>query len=119
LKDQPAKGAAERTETQGAKNIKVSPPNLPKRKVKALDKEGIEALLDAADHAICKRRARALVLFLLDTGARASEVAGDTLEHVTRTNGHVRVIGKGGKERYVYLGRKALYAPQLYVNKRD
>jgi site-specific recombinase XerD len=61
----------------------VSPPKLPKRKVKALDKENIEALLDAADHSLCKRRARALVLFLLESGARGSEVTGVALEHVT------------------------------------
>jgi site-specific recombinase XerD len=80
-----------------------------------LSKDGVLAILKATDHAICKRRAKALVLFLLDTGARASETSNITLRDVTWTNGKVSVTGKGNKERYVYVGQRALSALWLYV----
>lgn len=94
---------------------RVPPPRLPKRKVKALTKDAICALLEAAKDAALTRRAKALLLLLLDTGARASEVAGIEIGDVTWNNGRVRVIGKGDKERFVYVGRRALSALWLYV----
>lgn len=93
----------------------VDAPNLPQRKIKQIERSDIEKLLSVTDRARLKRRARALVLFLLDTGARATEVAGVELDDVNLESGRVRVVGKGDKERYVYLGRRALSALWLYV----
>lgn len=94
---------------------KVPPPKLPKLKPKALEREDIEAILAATEKANTKRRAKALVLFLLDTGARASEVVRVTMAGVDFRSGKVKVRGKGDKERFVYLGRRALSALWLYV----
>jgi integrase/recombinase XerD len=93
----------------------VPPPKLPKRKPKALTRDEIEALLGAADQMTLKRRTRSLVLFMLDTGARASEVCGVTMDDMSFDTGTVLVTGKGSKQRYVYLGRRALSATWLYV----
>jgi site-specific recombinase XerD len=94
----------------------VQAPKLPKLKPKALTQEQIALLLEAAEErATEKRRAKALILFLIDTGARASEVCGVKIPDVGFESGRVKVRGKGSKDRYVYLGRRALSALWLYV----
>jgi integrase/recombinase XerD len=62
------------------------------------------------------RRDRAIVLFVLDTGCRASELCRVRERDVDMEAGRVQVTGKGAKERLVYLGRRALSALWLYVN---
>jgi len=93
----------------------VPSPKLPKQKVKALTHDQITALLEATHRSRTKRRNRALLLFLLDTGARASEVAGVRLQDTDLQTGRVRVTGKGDKQRYVYLGKRALSTVWLYI----
>ncbi len=94
---------------------RVPPPKLPKLKHRALSQSNIKALLLASDRVHRKRRAKALLLFLLDTGARASEVCGVTMADVDFKTGKVLVTGKGAKQRFVYLGKRALSALWLYV----
>lgn len=93
----------------------IQAPRLPKVKPKALAQEDVEALLLAADKAKAKRRARALLLFLLDTGCRASELCGVEMGDVDLRTGKVLVTGKGSKQRFVYLGKRARSAVWLYV----
>jgi integrase/recombinase XerD len=54
---------------------KVPSPKLPKLMPKALSQEQIEALLTATAHSKCRRRDRALVCFMLDSGARGPRQA--------------------------------------------
>jgi len=64
-------------------------------------------------------RDRALVLFLLDTGVRASELGDLKLEDVDLESGKVVIRkGKGGKGRIVYLGRVGRKALWRYLSKR-
>ena len=42
---------------------------------------------------------------LLDTGMRASELAGITLGNLNLTDGYIKVMGKGSKERIVPIGK--------------
>jgi integrase/recombinase XerD len=44
-------------------------------------------------------RNRAIVLLLLDTGIRASELCGMTIKDIDFRNRHIKVFGKGSKER--------------------
>jgi len=46
-------------------------------------------------------RNRAIILLLLDTGLRASELAGVRVRNVDQRNRHLTVMGKGSKERSV------------------
>ena len=46
-------------------------------------------------------RNKAIVLVLLDTSVRLSEMLGMKLADVNTSNGNIRVIGKGSKERVV------------------
>ncbi len=49
-------------------------------------------------------RDRAILLLLIDTGMRASELCGLELRHVDLRNGVVEVFGKGSKERSLPIG---------------
>ncbi|MFA7249637.1 MAG: tyrosine-type recombinase/integrase [Dehalococcoidia bacterium] len=60
----------------------------------------------------------ALVLFLLDTGVRASECVSVRLDDVDWGRGRVRVLhGKGQKQRWVGLGEEARNALQAYISR--
>ncbi len=51
----------------------------------------------------------AIILTLLDTGLRCGELCGLKLEdvHLEGKHAYVKVLGKGQKERIVYVGRRA------------
>ena len=52
-------------------------------------------------------RNKAIILVLLDAGVRLSELIGMMLEDVNTSNGNIRVMGKGSKERVVRIGKVA------------
>jgi len=62
------------------------------------------ALLTAAKKSRYSARNVALVLFLLDTGARASELCALRYRDLALSERSCRVLGKGGKERTVCFG---------------
>ena len=65
----------------------------------------IEAMLDAAQHDMhTSYRNRAIILLLLDTGLRVSELCGLDLEDVNFESGIIKVLGKGARERHVPIG---------------
>jgi len=78
----------------------------------------VESLLDAG----CSTqrtgtRNTALILFLLDTGVRVAECVQTRLDDVDWLNGRVRILhGKGRKQRWVGLGRRAMHALHQYVD---
>jgi integrase/recombinase XerC len=59
-------------------------------------------------------RTRAIVEALYSTGVRVSELAGLDMEDVDASQGLVRVAGKGGKERLVPIGKRALESLAAY-----
>lgn len=60
-------------------------------------------------------RDRALFEVLYSTGCRASEIAGMTIGKIDFPRGLVRVLGKGSKERVVFLGKMASSALATYL----
>jgi len=62
-------------------------------------------------------RNRAMFETLYSTGLRVSELAGINISDLDVHTGVVRVYGKGGKERIVPIGRKAIVAIQAYREK--
>ncbi|PKL07008.1 MAG: hypothetical protein CVV53_01420 [Spirochaetae bacterium HGW-Spirochaetae-9] len=60
-------------------------------------------------------RDRALFEVLYSTGCRASEIAGITLDRIDFPRGLIRVLGKGSKERVVFLGKMASTALANYL----
>jgi len=62
-------------------------------------------------------RNRAIILILLDTGIRLSELIGMKVGDINNDTGYIRVLGKGGRERVVRIGkmaRKALWRYLMY-----
>ena len=99
----------------------VAPPAPGRRLPKAIPLDAVEAILDAAgsteDSDPRVLRDRALLEFLYGTGARISEATGldvDDLDHLAR-DPSVLLTGKGGKQRYVPVGRYAVKALDAYL----
>ena len=61
-------------------------------------------------------RDRAILELLYSTGLRVGELVGLECESVDRRLGMVRIFGKGGRERVVPLGEKALRRLEEYQN---
>lgn len=83
----------------------------PKRLPKALTEIELEMLREACD----TLRERALIEVMYSTGCRLSEVSGMKRNDVNWAAGSIRVIGKGNKERIVYLNPKAIYHIEQYL----
>jgi site-specific recombinase XerD len=63
-------------------------------------------------------RDRAILEFLYSTGCRVAEVAEMRLARIDLADGHVRVLGKGKKERLAMLGTKAREAILAWLPQR-
>lgn len=84
--------------------VRVRAPKLPPKELPAFSEDEIRRLLAAAQSA----RDRALLLCLLDTGCRASELLGWNIGDVNIETGVVALrTTKGRKPRTVYLGLRS------------
>jgi len=64
-------------------------------------------------------RDKAILELLYATGLRVSELVGLDLDDIDMARGHIRVRGKGKKERVVLMGSKAREALQEYLKERS
>lgn len=80
----------------------------------------VKELLKATCHGQNPRRDKALLLVLLDSGLRVSELAGLEIERIHFEDGTAvaRVLGKGNKERIVPIGREATRELRRYLGDR-
>lgn len=93
-------------------------PRLPFRLPHALPLAEVEKLLDRiVPDGPLGLRDRAMLEFLYATGMRVSELIAFPVRALSRKSGLARCIGKGGKERVVPVGRRALVAVERYVDK--
>ncbi len=95
----------------------IDSPKLGRPLPKSLTEEQVEKLLESPD--VTKSlglRDRAMLETLYATGLRVSELVGLTLSQVSLTQGVVRVIGKGDKERLVPLGEEAVEWISRYIS---
>lgn len=96
-------------EPQGWNNPidKVRAPRLPVEPLEPVSLDTVRLLLDQCGKDFAGTRDRAMILFLLDTGCRASELLAIDLADVNIITGEVLIrSGKGKKPRYVFIGIK-------------
>lgn len=94
---------------------RVPRPKVERPDIEPLTERQILDLVNAAG----SDRNRALLLFMLDNGARASEVCGLRIRDLDLRIGAAQIInGKGDKSRTVPLGRKSANALFRYVAQR-
>lgn len=96
-------------------NLKVG-----KYVIKTFSKEQIELMLKACNtHTMVGFRDYTIILLLLDTGIRVSELCGLTLDHVYLSvinEAFIKVLGKGRKEREVGIGPDVAQYLWKYIN---
>lgn len=83
----------------------------PNRLPKALSAMELEMLREES----YSFRERALVEVMYSTGCRLSEVSNMRRSTIDWSNGSIKVIGKGDKERIVYLNPKAVFHLERYL----
>lgn len=83
----------------------------PKRLPKALTAIELERLREAC-HTL---RERAMIEVMYSTGCRLSEVSNMKRKAINWSNSSLKVIGKGNKERIVYINPKARYHLDKYL----
>lgn len=91
-------------------------PRLPFRLPHALPLREVESLLDRVPFdGPLGHRDRAMLELLYATGMRVSELIEFPLRALSRKEGYARVVGKGGKERVVPVGGRAIAAVERYL----
>ena len=97
----------------------VKAPRLSDTPLKPIEIRTVEKLLSVCGGNLCGLRDHAIILFLLDSGLRASELLTLNTEDVDSVQGDVQVKnGKGRKSRVVVIGRKCRKAMRLYMRAR-
>jgi site-specific recombinase XerD len=99
--------------------VKVAKPK--ERVIRPYSVEQIKKMLDVCDYdyghnaKLLGSRNKALVLVLLDSGLRVSELANIRLQDMDTERGWVKVMGKGSKERVIRVGKVAQKALWRYL----
>ncbi len=94
----------------------IEAPRLGRPLPKTLSEQQVEDLLLAPDLSRPEGlRDRGMLELLYATGLRVSELVGLSVDQVSLSQGLVRVIGKGGKERLVPMGEQAIEWIERFV----
>ncbi|MGV8934595.1 MAG: site-specific tyrosine recombinase XerD [Gallionellaceae bacterium] len=89
--------------------LQIATPKLPRSLPKILTEKDVEMLLNGPDiYTPLGLRDRTMLEVLYASGLRVSELVSLTIAQVSMSEGVVRVMGKGSKERLVPLGEEAL-----------
>jgi integrase/recombinase XerD len=102
--------------TKGIEKLK-EPLHYPR----TLSDEQVVALVNAIvrhSHTFSGLRDLTFVCLLLDTGLRLSEALNLKLSDIDLSQGFVRVVGKGGKERFVPIGESVKVVLHRYLLRR-
>jgi site-specific recombinase XerD len=110
---------AEEDEIAASPMVRMRPPIVPEQPVPVVPEDGLRRLLAAcAGKDFEARRDTAIVMFLLDTGARRAELADLRLADVDLDLDVALVLGKGRRERALPYGRKTAVALDRYLRVR-
>jgi integrase/recombinase XerD len=110
-------------EPQGWSNPirKVKAPKVPVELLEPVSFEIVAKMVKACPHnTFTGDRDAAILLCLLDTGARANEFLSVNLEDINQARGDILIrFGKGRKPRTVYIGKQSKRALRRYLNHRQ
>ncbi len=94
----------------------LKPPKAPNKLVVVLKDEEVKRILSCIDpNTSTGCRAMAIVITMLDTGLRLSEMTNLKMDDAHIEEGYLKVMGKGAKERIVPLGGLAQKVLLRYV----
>jgi len=94
----------------------LRPPRIPYKMVEVLTQEEIQKILSCLDYdSESGCRDTAIMITLLDTGLRLSELTNLKMADSHIDEGFLKIMGKGSKERIVPIGGVAEKALQRYV----
>jgi integrase/recombinase XerD len=102
----------------------IRKPKAMKKETNYLTEVEIEQFLGVIKKHIAKRptltilRFMAFVILLLQTGARIGEALSINIAGIDRHNKEIRIIGKGGKPRTLFLRDQTLYWIDTYLSSR-
>ena len=96
----------------------VRNPKSRSRLPKTLDVDQVNYLLDSAAETPIQKRDLAMFELLYSAGIRLTELVGLDIKDVDLSQGHVRVLGKGNKERIAPVGERARIAIQAWLRER-
>lgn len=96
----------------------LSSPRVGRSLPKFLSEEEVERLLDqpAREESPEGRRDYAILELLYATGLRVTEMVSLNLHDVNLQEGYIRCMGKGSKERIVYVYPRAVQSVRAYVD---
>jgi len=98
------------------KNLKL--PKAPSIVMEPLKPEEIDKIIESIDRkSRTGVRNHAILVTLLDSGLRASEVASVSLGNLNLKDGFIKVMGKGSKERIVPIGEHVRMILWSYIDK--
>ena len=89
------------------------------RSINADEMAALLAECAKAKHEVARLRDTAIFLVLQSTGMRREELAGALIERYDRRERVIRIIGKGNKERKVWVHKKAAPALERWLAKLD
>ena len=98
-------------------SVRIDTPRIGRPLPDTLSESEVEALLDAPDEQdTLGVRDRAMLELLYACGLRVSELVSMTSDQASLTQGVVRLVGKGNKERLVPMGEEAVDWLQYYLD---
>jgi integrase/recombinase XerD len=95
--------------------VKIKTPKKKKRLPKGLSVDEFELVRELCE----SKRERAMIEVFYSTGCRLSELMSMDIDNINKQEMSTTVIGKGNKERKVYLTFTALYHLNSYLKTRE
>jgi integrase/recombinase XerD len=97
----------------------IAKPQVREETKAPLSPQQVVALLRAARRSADPARNAAILLFLLDTGCRASELVSLRRRDLDQANRRCRVLGKGDKYRTLFFGERTAAVLARYLRELD
>ncbi len=99
--------------------LNMTPPKVPETPPDVLGETQLRKLLKACDgKEFVDKRDKAILLLLIDTGMRRSELAGLAVDDIDFEHNVARVLGKGRRPRACPFGKKTAMALDRYIRAR-